>query len=383
MSSSSKLKFDIDLYQQELAYLVNIDSSSSEPVGSDKVADFFKKQYEQLGWQVESLNLAPSIGHCLKITNGPASHYDVLLLAHLDTVFPLGTAAKRPFSLEGNRAMGPGVIDCKGGALSALHVLRAMHKQGQLKDKHICVFLNTDHEGIGSCYSKTVNQELSKVSDCVLVLECARANGNLVYQRKGIARYHLTVKGRSAHAGVDYENGRNAIEELAHWIIALQGATDLSKETTVNVGLVEGGTVINAVPGLAKAAVDVRYYDKTEITRIEELMEELKAHPHVPDTQVKIEGGITRPPMLPSEKTGQLMKLIETQGKRVGVTFGWTASGGGSDGSFSADAGAPTIDGMGPIGGGAHTDGEYMEWNSVIPRAKLLIAVLEEILHGK
>ena len=245
------------------------------------------------------------------------------------------------------------------------------------------MFLNTDHEGISSRYSKTVNQQLAKVSDCVLVLECGRANGNLVYQRKGIARYHLTVNGRSAHAGVDYKSGRNAIEELAYWIIALQRATDLSKETTVNVGLVEGGTVINAVPGLAKAAVDVRYYDKKEISRIEQLMHDLKQHPHVPDTQVEIEGGITRPPMLPSDKTRELMKLIEEQGKRVGVDFGWTASGGGSDGSFSADAGAPTIDGLGPVGGGAHTEREYMELDSVIPRARLLASVIEEILSRK
>ena len=383
MSDSTESIIDMDCYQKELAYLVNIDSSSSEPVGAGKVAEFFKEQYEQLGWHVEALALAPSIGNCLKITNEPADHYDVLLLAHLDTVFPLGTAAKRPFSVQGNRAMGPGVVDCKGGALSGLYVLRALQKKGQLKGKHICVFLNTDHEGISSRYSKTVNQQLAKVSDCVLVLECGRANGNLVYQRKGIARYHLTVNGRSAHAGVDYKSGRNAIEELAYWIIALQRATDLSKETTVNVGLVEGGTVINAVPGLAKAAVDVRYYDKKEISRIEQLMHDLKQHPHVPDTQVEIEGGITRPPMLPSGKTRELMKLIEEQGKRVGVDFGWTASGGGSDGSFSADAGAPTIDGLGPVGGGAHTEREYMELDSVIPRARLLASVIEEILSRK
>lgn len=371
---------DAARYQEELAYLVNIDSSSSEPVGAGKVAAFFQEQYEQLGWQVEPLQLVPSIGPCLKITNGPAAHYDLLLLAHLDTVFPLGTAAKRPFSRHGNRAMGPGVIDCKGGALSGLYVLRTLQAHGVLRNKHICVFLNSDHEGISSCYSKTVNQELAKKSTCVLVLECGRANGNLVYKRKGIARYHLTVTGRSAHAGVDYQNGRNAIEELAHWIIALQEATDLTKETTVNVGLVKGGTAINAVPGEAKAAVDVRYYDPQEIVRIEQLMQELQHHPHVKDTSVTIAGGITRPPMLPTEKTRKLMQLIEKQGERLGIAFGWTASGGGSDGSFAADAGTPTIDGMGPVGGGAHTEREYLEIDSVEPRAHLLAAVIKAVL---
>lgn len=381
MSDWNEPIIDLDRYQKELAYLVNIDSSSSEPVGSGKVAAFFQDQYERMGWQVEALQFAPAIGPCLKITNTPAEHYDILLLAHLDTVFPLGTAAKRPFSCHGNRAMGPGVVDCKGGALSGLYVLRALQEKGVLQGKHICVFLNSDHEGISSRYSKSVNQALARKSACALVLECGRANGNLVYQRKGIARYYLKVTGRSAHAGVDYKSGRNAIEELAYWIIALQGATDFAKETTVNVGLVEGGTAINAVPGEAKAAVDVRYYDRQEILRIEQLMQGLQQHPHVPDTQVEIDGGITRPPMLPTDKTRQLMQLIEAQGKRMGVAFGWTASGGGSDGSFAADAGTPTIDGLGPVGGGAHTEREYMEIDSVIPRARLLAAVMEAVLQ--
>lgn len=371
---------NLEQYLKELASIVNIDSSSSEPTGATKVAAFFIKKYQSLGWQVEKIQLAPTIGPCLKITNGPAEHYDILLLAHMDTVFPIGTAAKRPFTRDAKRAYGPGVMDCKGGALSGWYVLKFLQEAGALKGKHICVFLNPDHEGISSKYSCKVNQQLAAKSSYVLVLEAGRANGNLVYQRKGIARYHLHFTGKSAHAGIDYKSGHNAIEEMAHWILALQHATDFSKETTVNVGVVSGGTSISAVPGNAEAAVDVRYYDKKEIQRIEALMQDLQAHPHVAGTHATIEGGITRPPMLPTDKTRALMQLIEEQGRKVGVKFGWTASGGGSDGSFAADAGTPTIDGLGPVGGCAHTDKEYLEIDSVIPRAKLLAAVIQAIL---
>jgi glutamate carboxypeptidase len=203
-----------------------------------------------------------------------------------------------------------------------------------------------------------------------------------VHQRKGIARYHLTVKGIGAHAGVDYAKGRSAVEELAHWIIALQSATNLGKETTVNVGIIDGGTSINAIPSEASADVDVRYYDAQEVERIEKLMKTMAAHPHVPDTQVTIDGGITRPPMLPSDKTKHLCAAIDAIGTDLNIRFGWTASGGGSDGSFSAFAGVPTIDGLGPVGGGAHSVGEYMEIPTVEPRLKLLEHVITYIINS-
>ncbi|MBO5652154.1 MAG: M20/M25/M40 family metallo-hydrolase, partial [Selenomonas sp.] len=271
-------------YLDELAKLVNIDSVSSEPEGAGKIAAFMKEKYESIGWSVEEVSLSESIAPCLKIVNKEVEHYDVLLLAHMDTVFPLGTAAKRPFRIEGNRAYGPGVIDCKAGMLSGYYALANLQARGALQEAAICVFLNSDHEGISSRYSAGYSAELAGKSRYVLVLESGRANGNLVHKRKGIARYHIDIKGRAAHAGVDYQMGRNAVEELAHWVIALQAATDFTKETTVNVGKVWGGTGISAVPGAAGAAVDVRYYDKTEIERVAGVMDELQRHPHVEGT---------------------------------------------------------------------------------------------------
>ena len=379
------MSFSIDQYMKDLEHIVNIDSVSSEPDGARRVAAFFREKYEALGWNVKAHEFDPSIGPCLEISNRPLDEdasFDVLLLAHMDTVFPVGTAAERPFSTQGDRAFGPGVIDCKAGLLSGFYALTELQEKNALNDARICVFLNSDHEGISSRYSHEYSVSLAKKSRSVLVLEGARANGNLVHQRKGIARYHLTVKGIGAHAGVDYAKGRSAVEELAHWIIALQSATNLGKETTVNVGIIEGGTSINAIPADASADVDVRYYDAQEVERVEKLMKTMAAHPHVPDTQVTIDGGITRPPMLPSDKTRHLCSAIDAIGTDLNVRFGWTASGGGSDGSFSAFAGIPTIDGLGPVGGGAHSVSEYLEIPTIEPRLKLLEHVITYIINS-
>ena len=223
------MELEKQCYLDELAKLVNIDSVSSESEGAGKIAAFMREKYESIGWSVEEVSLSESIAPCLKIVNKEAEHYDVLLLAHMDTVFPLGTAAKRPFRIEGSRAYGPGVIDCKAGMLSGYYALANLQARGALQEAAICVFLNSDHEGISSRYSAGYSTELAGKSRYVLVLEAGRANGNLVHKRKGIARYHIDIKGVDAHAGVDYKMGRNAVEELAHWIIALQAATDFTK----------------------------------------------------------------------------------------------------------------------------------------------------------
>lgn len=376
-------EFDLSQYLKELECLVNIDSVSSEPTGTAQIAEMMKEKYESIGWQVKQHQFAPSIGPCLELTNGEADEYDVLLLAHMDTVFPIGTAQQRPFSIKENRAYGPGVNDCKAGMLSGFYVMKYLTEHKVLAGKSVCVFLNSDHEGISSKYSRTYSEMLAKKSRYVLVLEAGRANGNLVNKRKGIGRYHITIHGVAAHAGVDHKSGKNAIEELAHWILALQKRTDYIKETTLNIGMVSGGVSISAVPAEAKAALDVRYYDVKEAEAIEKLMQDMAEHPHVVGTTATFAGGITRPPMIPTEKTMQLCQSIDEIGAEIGVDFSWMASGGGSDGSFAAAAGTPTIDGLGPVGGGAHSSAEYMEIDTVIPRYELLCRILMHILRKK
>lgn len=373
---------ELSQFLKELEYLVNIDSVSSEATGTGKIAAFMKEKFSNLGWKVKEHHFHASIGPCLEMTNGEADAFDILILAHMDTVFPLGTSAISPFKVLDGRAYGPGVIDCKGGMLSGFYALQDLEQDGKLKDKSIGVFLNSDHEGISSVYSRSHIEALAKKSAYVLVLEAGRANGNLVNKRKGIGRYHIAVHGVAAHAGIDHQSGRNAIEEMAHWIIALQGRTDYAKETTLNIGQVSGGTSISAVPDEAKAALDIRFYDKAEAAAIESMMREMIENPKVKGTKAEVTGKITRPAMVPSEKTLALCRTVDEVGRKLGVNFGWMASGGGSDGSFAAAAGTPTIDGLGPVGGGAHSSNEYMEIDTVIPRCRLLGKVIEELLKN-
>lgn len=376
-------KFSEQAYLKDLETLVNIDGVSSEPCGTAKIAGIMEEKFTSLGWNVKADVYADSIGPCLTITNTDSDNYDILMLAHMDTVFPVGTAAERPYSTKDGRAYGPGVADCKAGMLSIFYALQELQADGRLDNASICVYYNSDHEGISSKYSHEHSVNLAKKSRYVMVFESARANGDLVHQRKGIARFHVDIKGVGSHAGVDFTSGRSAINELGNWITTLEKATNLEMETTVNVGKVAGGTAISAVADHASADIDIRYYQLSEFERIEATMLNMQAHPHVDGTETVIKGGITRPPMLPVDQTRALMEQIEEIGKELNIPIGWTASGGGSDGSFSAAAGVPTIDGFGPVGGGAHSVREYLEIDTIEPRLKLVMKTIEYIINTK
>lgn len=363
--------FNLNEYLQDLEQLVNIDSGSRDAVGIGQVAEFFKERFVALGWQVKVHEFDPIAGPCLEISNTAADKYDILFMGHMDTVFKKGTVAQRPFSVDGNIGRGPGIVDCKAGLLLAYYALRELSVAGQLNTTAICLAFNCDEE-ISSVYSRPWLEELSKKSEYVLVVEPARANGNLVNKRKGIGRYHFEFQGVAAHAGTDHEKGRSAITELANWIVQLDKKTNYQTGTTVNVGFISGGTVANVVADKTVADMDVRYYDVEAVEEIEKLMNEMQQSPFVPGVQVNISGGITRPSMVPTEKTMQLCAAIDQIGAKHQIEFGWAATGGGSDGSFAAALGIPTIDGLGPVGGGTHSDKEYLDISSVEPRFKLL-----------
>ena len=370
--------FDLSTYLKDLEYLVNIDSGSSCPEGTTQVAEFFHQKFVAMEWQVRTHNFDSAIGPCLEIVNTDQKHYDVLLMGHMDTVFKTGTVAERPFTVEEDKAFGPGVNDMKAGLLSIYYALNTLQHERELNQTAVCIAFNSDEE-LGSIFSRPWLEELSKKSQYVLVLEAARSNGNLVNQRKGIGRYKIELAGVAAHSGVDPEKGCSAIQELAHWILALHNKTNYETGTTVNVGVISGGTTVNVVPDQAKAEVDLRICDLVEVEAIENVMHELVAHPRTSGVTAKVMGGITRPPMNPSEKTLQLCKKVEIIGCELGIDIGWAATGGGSDGSFAAILGVPTIDGLGPVGGGSHGISEYILISSIEPRFQLLRRIIQEI----
>lgn len=369
-------QFDLATYLADLKYLVNIDSGTGYPEGVAKVAAFFEKAFAGLGWQVQAHRFDPAVGPCLEVTNSSREDYDVLLIGHTDTVFPAGTAAERPFTIRDGKAFGPGVNDMKAGLLLMYYALGFLHREKKLGDISLCVALNSDEE-ISSRYSRQWLEKLSRRSRYALILEPARADGNLVNKRKGVGRYKIEIAGVAAHSGVDPEKGCSAIQELAHWILALHEKTDFATGTTVNVGLAAGGTAVNVIADKARAEVDTRFFSLGEADGIEAVMRELVDSPKTAGVKAKVSGGVTRPPMMPSDETLRLCREIERIGQAVGVKVGWTTTGGGSDGCFSASLGVPTIDGLGPVGGGSHGIGEYVIVGSIAPRYDLLRAIIE------
>ena len=370
--------FDLDAFLKDLEFLVNIDSGSADREGVSAVADFFEEEFTKIGWQVIRRDVDPDLGPCLEILSpGNKNDHDILLLGHMDTVFPKGTAAERPFHIEGNRAYGPGVMDMKSGDLYALHLARLFHKSGEAMPA-ICFALNS-HEEIGSEKARGWIEDLARRSHHAFILEPGRANGDLVFERKGTGRYFIDFHGKAAHSGVDPQNGASAINELAHWVTELHKLTDFDTGLTLNVGLISGGTSVNAIAESARAEVDLRFVSQDQADLVDARIKEMTETPFTPNVSVTVSGGASRPPMNASEAALALCRKVDAIADELGVKIGWQKTGGGSDGNFTADVGIPTIDGMGPVGGRAHSREEYLEVDSIPERFALLAGIVRAL----
>jgi len=370
--------FNLSEYLKDLETIVNQDSPSNFPQGVAVVADFFEKKYAAMGWSVKKHEFDPAVGPCLEIKNRESDTYDLLLIGHMDTVFPQGTVAERPYSVKDDRVYGPVVADMKSGLLTMYFALKQLDQEGALDGKTVCVAQNSDEE-ISSAYSRAWIEALSKKSRLVFILEGARKEGILVNQRKGVGRFAIDFKGVAAHSGVDPENGRSAIGEMGHWIVALHALTDFDIGTTVNVGVVSGGSVPNMVADQAQARVDMRFKEMSEAQRIEQAVYRLAENPKIEGVRAEVTVGVTRPPMNPTEMTLEICSRIDAIGGEVGMRVKWVGTGGGSDGNFSAALGVPTIDGLGPAGGRYHSAEEFMEINTVEPHHRLLKEMIRRL----
>ena len=289
----------------------------------------------------------------------------VLVLGHLDTVWPLGTLARWPFRIDGDAATGPGVFDMKAGVVQALQALSQLPSLDG-----VCLLLNVDEE-IGSPTSRELI--LDSVRGCRAALVCEPAAGlALKTARKGIGLYEVRVDGRAAHAGLEPENGVNASVGLAHAVLALTALGDSALGTTVTPTVIAGGTTTNTVPASASVAVDVRAVVPAELSRVDAAIRALS----VPVGTVSVSGGVNRPPLDPASSES-LFALAQSLSPDVqGVSVG-----GGSDGNFTAGAGVPTLDGLGAVGAGAHAEGEHVLLSHMEPRASLVAALLTELLR--
>lgn len=358
-----------------LERLVNIDSGSAHKQGLDEVARILQAEYEQLGFVVE-VQEQQSNGNHLLIQHKQAIAPEIIILAHMDTVFPAGTAAARPFTIKGDRAYGPGVIDMKASQVALLYALKALMEQGRSGYENVFILLNSDEE-IGSHTSRLLIEEKAKGKGCAFIMEPARKDGSIVSARLGGGAYVLSVEGKAAHSGIEPQNGCNAIDELAHKIVKLRALNNYDEGMIVNVGLIEGGQATNIVAPSAAAHVGIRVRSNEQAEYLDAKIREICSTPDIPGTTIRVEGGLNRPPMFKDERTVKLVEIVQRIGAQLGITITDTSTGGGSDASFTSHAGVPTIDGLGPIGGNAHSVDEYLEIPSLVERTHLLAELIE------
>lgn len=368
---------DEPAFLAELERLVAIDSGSYSPAGVDAVGMRVAAALADLGARV---GVHPDPGgrsgaHVVGTIEGSPGGPRVLLIGHMDTVFAEGTAAERPFRLAGGRALGPGVCDDKGGLLAGIHALRALASLGPLPFERLVLLANADEE-VGSPSSTPLVRALAAEAGVALVLECARANGDIVSARKGILDLELTVHGRAAHAAVEPEKGHSAILEAAHQVIGLHRLAGRWPGVTVNVGLIEGGTRPNVVAERARLEVDVRAPDRSGLERTEAAIHELAAAPAVGGTRVVIREIARHWPMEKLPAAARLIDHAQALAQRLGFSVRDAATGGASDANTTAGMGVPTLDGLGPIGGDDHSVDEWLDVSSIVPRTTLLTALL-------
>jgi len=355
--------FDLDAMLADLATLVEIESPSLDLDALDESAGSVAAMIERhLG------------GTCVLVPSeaGPHVHWrgggdpQVLLLGHHDTVFPIGTLARRPFDVSDDIATGPGVFDMLGGIVQALHGL------SRLDDRSGVEVLFSADEEVGSLHSRALIEDRARACGNVLVLEPSAAGGDLKTGRKGCGTFEVVIEGRAAHAGLEPENGVNALVETAHQVLAINRIGRPEVGTTVTPTVATAGTADNVVPAESRIKVDVRVESAEEKDRVEAAMATLAV---VDDAaRLTVRGGVNRPPM-PESASATLFPLAE----QVAPGIAGHAVGGGSDGNFTAAIGIPTLDGLGAVGGGAHADSEHIVVSTMPARAALIANLVATI----
>jgi len=359
-----------------LVRLVEMESPTTDKTAVDAVGAVVASELRQLGAAV-SIHATSQAGDQV-LGRWDASGRDeigILVLCHMDTVYSLGTLARQPCRPVDGRLMGPGTMDMKGSIAMLLTALRAFRETGSWPRHPISALFTSDEE-TGSDTSRALIESLARRAELVLCLEPCLPDGSLKTWRKGVGDFEITVRGKAAHAGADHERGRNAIEELANQIIAIQKLTDYDKGTTVNVGVVVGGSRSNVVPDFARAQVDLRVMTSAEGGRITAWMQALK--PALNGTSITVSGGINRPPMPRDERMAATFARARTIASRLGMALSEGGTGGGSDANFVAPLGVPVLDGLGALGNGAHSEREHVVIASLPERTALLAALLSD-----
>lgn len=349
---------------------------SRVPEATARIAANFADEMARIGASVELLS-DPSYGATVRARFGSdSSRKQLLVVGHLDTVWPIGTLAERPFRRDGDRAFGPGIFDMKAGVAIAAFAMRALGELGRSPNRPVTMLMTCDEE-TGSHFSRDIIEEEARASHAALVLEPPIPGGKVKTSRKGVGEFELIVRGRAAHAGNDPRAGVNAIIELAHQILKISSMSDPERGMTFNVGLVRGGVLSNVVPAEARAMIDLRFDSEEDGLRAISALEGLR--PVLEGASLEVRGQLNRPPM---RRTPQVAALFE-HAKRLAAELGFELEegsvGGGSDGNFIAAMGVPVLDGLGVDGAGAHAEHEHIIISDIPRRTALLMRLIETI----
>lgn len=374
MDSSALLRFcasQAAWVRETVEALVRLESPSTDKSAVDRCGEELGRRLGALGGHVTRVKQATRGDHLRAEFSGTATR--VLVLGHFDTVWDVGQIADMPVREEGGLLFGPGVFDMKAGIGAAMLAVRALRELRDAVPPTVVMLWTTDEE-IGSGTSRAVIEAEARRSAAVLVLEPSLPGGGAKTSRKGCGEFELIVHGVSAHAGIDPGSGASAIHELARQIIAINALQDVSRGISVNVGVVQGGTRTNVVAAEARAQIDVRVPTKADAARIERAM--LSLRPQVKGTRLEIRGGVGRPPLERGPHVTRLYEHAKAAAASLGHELAEGSTGGGSDGNFTAALGVPTLDGLGPMGDGAHAHHEHIVLDDLVWRSAFVAALL-------
>jgi glutamate carboxypeptidase len=362
--------------------LVEHETPSREKVALDAFATRIAERFRNLGAEAELVANRDGGDHVrARISDSAtADSKPALVLAHFDTVWPLGTVAQRPFRIVDGKAFGPGIFDMKASLVLVEYALRALRETDQKLSRPVEMLFTSDEE-IGSPTSRALIEDLARKSAYVLVLESPLPGGRLKTARKGVGTFDIRIEGRAAHAGIEPEKGVSAVLELANQIIKMQELANPALGTTLNMGVVEGGTAVNVVAAHASARMDVRVATVAEAQRFEHAVRHLK--PVLSGAKIEVRGRFTRPPMERTPAIAALFEQARTIGRSLGLELSDGPTGGASDANFTAALGVPTLDGLGALGAGAHAESEHILIDSLPERAALFAALLLEVSSPK
>ena len=374
----SYLESRLNDYLDDLRTLVSIDSGTRDKAGVDRVNAWLERRLSSQGFVVER-HPQTEVGDNLLATldGGGAGH--ILLLGHSDTVFPQGTAAERPLTIAGDKALGPGACDMKAGLLTGLYAVAALRELG-FQDFGRITYLCVSDEEIEERHSPGLIRAAARQADAALTLEAARENGDIVVARKGLRVYAIEAFGRAAHAGVEPEKGRNAILATAHLIIALYQLNGYRPDVTVSPGVIKGGSEPNVVPDYAKLLVDLRAFTIDDLRAATDAIAEQVEQEFVPGVRMQMTlVGHGHEPMPYTPAAAALEALAQQAASELGFHVRGARTGGASDASLAAAEGKPVLDGLGPIGGRDHSPDEYILLSSIVPRTALLAKLIMAI----